>query len=191
MWVHGEHLLFEGRKMSKSAGNVVLVKDLIERGLDPLSLRLSLLENRYRSQMDLTWASLEAANLTLKRWRTNMANWGDGLTQLQDSEISSAIAKDLDTPRVLLRLRAIEKDQSLTNEEKRSIFLYSDSLLGLDLDRPIEVKPLTVEQVELLAERKQARELKNWSESDRLRDLLADAGISVSDGPAGQSWSWN
>jgi cysteinyl-tRNA synthetase len=88
-------------------------------------------------------------------------------------------------------LRAIEKDQSLTNEEKRSIFLYSDSLLGLDLDRPIEVKPLTVEQVELLAERKQARELKNWSESDRLRDLLADAGISVSDGPAGQSWSWN
>lgn len=191
MWVHGEHLLFEGRKMSKSAGNVVLVKDLVERGLDPLSLRLSLLENRYRSQMDLTWASLEAANLTLKRWRTNMANWGKSLTQLQDSEISSAIAKDLDTPRVLLRLRAIEKDQSLTNEDKRAIFLYSESLLGLDLDRPIEVKPLTVEQVELLAERKQARELKNWSESDRLRDLLADAGISVSDGPAGQSWSWN
>jgi cysteinyl-tRNA synthetase len=190
MWVHGEHLLFEGRKMSKSAGNVVLVKDLIERGLDPLSLRLSLLENRYRSQMDLTWASLEAANLTLKRWRANMASWGEGLNQLQDSEISSAIAKDLDTPRVLLRLRAIEKELALTNEEKRAIFLYADLLLGLDLDRPIEVKPLTAEQVELLAQRKQAREIKNWSESDRLRDLLADAGISVNDGPEGQSWSW-
>jgi cysteinyl-tRNA synthetase len=38
-WVHGEHLLFEGRKMSKSAGNVVLLQDVIDRGLDPLSLR--------------------------------------------------------------------------------------------------------------------------------------------------------
>jgi cysteinyl-tRNA synthetase len=191
MWVHGEHLLFEGRKMSKSAGNVVLVKDLEERGLDPLSLRLSLLENRYRSQMDLTWAGLEAANLTLKRWRTNMAIWGEALTQLQDPEISIAIAKDLDTPRVLLRLRAIEKDASLANEVKRSIFLYADSLLGLNLDRPLEIRPLTSEQVELLQQRKQARELKNWAESDRLRDLLTNTGIAVNDGPEGQSWSWS
>ncbi len=190
MWVHGEHLLFEGRKMSKSAGNVVLVQDLEERGLDPLSLRLSLLENRYRSQMDLTWAGLEAANLTLKRWRTNMAIWGEGLTQLQDPEILIAIAKDLDTPRVVLRLRAIEKDASLSNEVKRSIFLYADSLLGLDLDRPLEIRPLTSEQVELLQQRKQARELKNWAESDRLRDLLTNTGIAVNDGPEGQSWSW-
>jgi cysteinyl-tRNA synthetase len=191
MWVHGEHLLFEGRKMSKSAGNVVLVKDLEERGLDPLSLRLSLLENRYRSQMDLTWAGLEAANLTLKRWRTNMDIWGKGLTHLQDPEISMAIAKDLDTPRVLLRLRAIEKDASIANEVKRSIFLYSDSLLGLDLDRPLEIRPLTSEQVELLEQRKQAREFKNWAESDRLRDLLINTGIAVNDGPEGQSWSWS
>ena len=191
MWVHGEHLLFEGRKMSKSAGNVVLVKDLEERGLDPLSLRLSLLENRYRSQMDLTWAGLEAANLTLKRWRANFGIWGEGLTQLQDPEISIAIAKDLDTPRVLLRLRAIEKDASLANGVKRSIFLYADSLLGLDLDRPLEIRPLTSEQVELLQQRKQARELKNWAESDRLRDLLSNTGIAVNDGPEGQSWSWS
>ena len=191
MWVHGEHLLFEGRKMSKSAGNVVLVKDLEERGLDPLSLRLSLLENRYRSQMDLTWAGLEAANLTLKRWRTNMDIWGEGLTQLQDPEISMAIAKDLDTPQILLRLRAIEKDASLANEVKRSIFLYADSLLGLDLDRPLEIRPLTSEQVELLRQRKQARELKNWAESDRIRDLLTNTGIAVNDGPEGHSWSWS
>ena len=94
MWVHGEHLLFEGRKMSKSAGNVVLVEDLVERGIDPLALRLALLENRYRSQMDLTWAGLEAANLTLRRWRTNMANWGTNQNQLEDPEIARAIAKD-------------------------------------------------------------------------------------------------
>ena len=190
MWVHGEHLLFEGRKMSKSAGNVVLVQDLIDRGLDPLALRFSLLENRYRSQMDLTWAALEAANLTLRRWRTSMATWGDSSEQVADDEIVAAIAKDLDTPRVMLRLRAIEKSADFTDAMKRAIFLYTDALLGLDLTRPVEVRPLSNEQEDLLAARANAREAKNWSESDRLRDLLLNAGIAISDGPDGQSWSW-
>jgi cysteinyl-tRNA synthetase len=189
MWVHGEHLLFEGRKMSKSAENVVLVKDLSERGLDPLALRLALLENRYRSQMDLTWAGLEAANLTLQRWRSNMATWGTNENQVEDPDIASAIAKDIDTPRVLLRMRAIEKDASVPDELKRSIFLQADLLLGLDLNHPVEVRELTPEQVELLKLRAQARHNKNWGESDRLRDLLTDTGIAVSDGPDGQSWS--
>ncbi len=189
LWVHGEHLLFEGRKMSKSAGNVVLVKDLSERGLDPLALRLALLENRYRSQMDLTWAGLEAANLTLRRWRSNMATWGTNENQVEDPDIASAIAKDIDMPRVLLRMRAIEKDASVPDELKRSIFLRADLLLGLDLNHPVEVRELTPEQVELLKLRAQARHNKNWGESDRLRDLLTDTGIAVSDGPDGQSWS--
>ena len=191
LWVHGEHLLFEGRKMSKSAGNVVLVQHLVERGLDPLALRLSLLENRYRSQMDLTWAGLDAANSTLKRWRTNMATWGENENRLEDPEILSAIEKDLDTPRLLLRLRALEKDASIPNELKRSIFLYADSVLGLDLNRIIDVLPLNSDQIELLQLRAQAREDKNWSESDRLRDLLSGSGITISDGPEGQSWSWS
>ena len=189
LWVHGEHLLFEGRKMSKSAGNVVLVKDLSERGLDPLALRLALLENRYRSQMDLTWAGLEAANLTLRRWRSNMATWGTNENQVEDPDIASAIAKDIDMPRVLLRMRAIEKDASVPDELKRSIFLRADLLLGLDLNHPVEVRELTPEQIELLQLRAQARHNKNWGESDRLRDLLTDTGIAVSDGPDGQSWS--
>jgi cysteinyl-tRNA synthetase len=190
MWVHGEHLLFEGRKMSKSSSNVVLVQDLIDRGLDPLALRFSLLENRYRSQMDLTWAALEAANLTLRRWRSAMATWGDSSKKLADEEIVAAIAKDLDTPRVMLRLRTIEKSTSHSDATKRAIFLYADDLLGLDLYRPIEIRPLTPEQSELLATRAVARTAKNWSESDRLRDVLATTGIAISDGPDGQSWSW-
>jgi cysteinyl-tRNA synthetase len=190
MWVHGEHLLFEGRKMSKSAGNVVLVQDLIDRGLDPLALRFSLLENRYRSQMDLTWAALEAANSTLRRWRTAMATWGAGDQGLRDEEIAAAIAKDLDTPRVMLRLRALEKSASHSDEVKRAIFLYADALLGLDLTRPVEILPLSAEQSELLTARAVARQIKNWSESDRLRDLLVSEGIAISDGPDGQSWSW-
>lgn len=191
LWVHGEHLLFEGRKMSKSANNVVLVEDLISKGLDPLSLRLALMENRYRSQMDLTWDSLRAANSTLNRWRSAMVSWGNSETIGFDSEINSALLTDLDTPRALLRLRAVEKDQLLTPKQKREIFNFADQVFALDLKRVVEVKPLTSEQYALLESRATARADKNWGESDRIRDLLALDGIVVSDNPEGQSWAWS
>jgi cysteinyl-tRNA synthetase len=190
IWVHGEHLLFEGRKMSKSAGNVVLLKDLIDRGLDPLALRLCLLENRYRAQMDLTWAALEAAHGTLRKWRTLMQTWGLDATALPDAEVIAALEKDLDTPRAILRLRAIEKDSQILPNDKRAAFLHADQVLGLDLNRILTLKELTPDQEALLAQRAMARELKNWSQSDSLRDQLLEQGISISDGPTGQSWSW-
>jgi cysteinyl-tRNA synthetase len=190
LWVHGEHLLFEGRKMSKSANNVVLVADLISQGIDPLALRLALLENRYRSQMDLTWDSLRAANTTLMRWRTAMATWGESQNFLADAEIQTALIEDLDTPRAVLRLRAIEKDQSISPERKREIFNFVDQVFALDLCRKVEVKPLSKEQLDLVQSRANARADKNWAESDRLRDVLAAEGIAVSDGPQGQSWNW-
>jgi cysteinyl-tRNA synthetase len=190
LWVHGEHLLFEGRKMSKSANNVVLVEDLITEGLDPLSLRLALMENRYRSQMDLTWESLRAANATLNRWRTAMATWGQTKDIREDAETKLALSEDLDTPKALLRMRAVEKDQSISPQSKREIFNFADQVLALDLSRAIETKPLSAEQESVLAERALARTSKNWAESDRLRDLLAADGIAISDGPEGQSWGW-
>lgn len=189
-WVHGEHLLFEGRKMSKSAGNVVLISDLIDRGLDPLALRLALQEHRYRSQMDLTWASIEAAHQTLKRWRRAMSSWGQSLEEKFDEEFNSAIMSDLDTPRALQRIRAIEKDPTIGAQDKRALFLYADQVLGLDLGRLEEVQQLTSGQEELLSKREQARASKNYSESDRLRDELEAQGILVHDSLNGQSWSW-
>jgi len=191
LWVHGEHLLFEGRKMSKSAENVVLVQDLIAEGLDPLSLRLALMENRYRSQMDLTWESLRAANSTINRWRTAMSDWGDSDAKLIDHEIEQALAQDLDTPRALLRMRAVEKNRELSNQEKRKIFNYADQVFALDLNRGVKVKELSPEQSSLLDQRAKARANKNWAESDRLRDLLVKDGIVINDGQNGQSWSWN
>ena len=190
LWVHGEHLLFEGRKMSKSANNVVLVEDLISQGLDPLSLRLALMENRYRSQMDLTWDSLRAANSTLTRWRTAMASWGSSEEVEFDSEIQDCLLTDLDTPRALLRLRAIEKDPTVAAQQKREIFNFADQVFALDLKRVVEVKPLSLDQQALIEARATARANKNWGESDRIRDLLALEGISVGDSPEGQSWSW-
>ena len=186
LWVHGEHLLFEGKKMSKSSGNVVLLKDVIERGIDPLAIRLCFLENKYRSQMDLTWSSIEAAHETLKRWRMKMSQWGSENTMQIDPEIESAFNTDLDTPRVIMRLREIEKSES---ENKASIFRFADQVLGLDLERPLEAKVLTPQMKTLLDERAIARAEKRWTDSDRLRVELENLGLEIKDTPEGQSWS--
>jgi len=186
LWVHGEHLLFEGKKMSKSSGNVVLVNDLISRGIDPLALRLCFLENRYRSQMDLTWNSIIAADETLKRWRNKMSTWGQATTVTVDSEIETFFNDDLDTPKVILRLREIEKSE-LNN--KRELFLYADQVLALDLDRGVVVRELTDQMHKLLDERVKARHEKRWADSDSLRLELEELGLKISDTPEGQTWS--
>jgi len=186
LWVHGEHLLFEGKKMSKSSGNVVLLKDVIERGFDPLAIRLCFLENKYRSQMDLTWNSIEAADETLKRWRNKMAQWGNGTEIKVDPEIEAAFNTDLDTSRAVMRLRDIEKSELA---DKGSIFRFADQVLGLDLSRPIIQKVLTSHMQKLLEERALARSEKRWRDSDRLRDELEALGLEIKDTPEGQNWS--
>ena len=186
LWVHGEHLLFEGRKMSKSSGNVVLVEDLISKGLDPLALRLCLLENRYRSQMDLTWNSLQAADETLNRWRTKMSQWGTSEVATPDQEIIDALSNDIDTPRAVLRLREIEKSEV---SNRRELFLFADKVLGLDLSRPVAKKELTEQMQHLLDERAKARLEKRWADSDQLRAELENLGLEIKDTKDGQSWS--
>ena len=186
VWVHGEHLLFEGKKMSKSSDNVVLVSDIIARGIDPLALRLCFLENRYRSQMDLTWNSITAANETLKRWRNKMSTWSHSPTISIDPEMQSAFNNDLDTPKVILRLREIEKS-NLPN--KRELFMYADQVLGLDLNRPILARELTAQMQTLLDERTKARSEKRWADSDALRIQLENLGLQIHDTAEGQNWS--
>ena len=186
VWVHGEHLLFEGRKMSKSSGNVVLVSDIIDRGIDPLALRLCFLENRYRSQMDLTWNSINAAHETLKRWRTKMSDWDQSSEMSIDPEIEAAFNNDLDTPKVILRLREIEKSEFAN---KRGLFMYADQVLALDLDRPNPVRALTEQMQTLLDDRIKARNEKRWADSDALRVQLENLGLQIKDTADGQFWS--
>ena len=186
LWVHGEHLLFEGRKMSKSSGNVVLVSDIIAKGIDPLALRLCFLENRYRSQMDLTWNSINAAHETLKRWRAKMSEWGQSTEIIVDAEMESAFNNDLDTPKVILRLREIEKSDVAN---KRGLFMYADQVLALALDRPIAVRELSAQMQTLIDERAKARSEKRWADSDSLRVQLENLGLQVKDTSDGQIWS--
>ena len=196
-WVHGEHLLFEGRKMSKSAGNVVLLSDLIAMGLDPLALRLCFLENRYRSQMDLTWDSLRAADSTLERWRKKIEHW-QGQGEVDNKFVSdfcagslADIQQDLDTPRALQQLRKLEKDELISGATKTACFINIDEIYGLEIARAPKAKvEASPEILDLLEKRKSARATKDFAASDNLRDQLLKLGVSIKDSPAGQEWDW-
>lgn len=189
LWVHGEHLLFEGRKMSKSAGNVLRLSDITEKGFDPLAVRLTFLENRYRSQMDLSWDSIAAAHATLQRWRKLVTRAATPNSRIH-AALLKAFNEDLDTPRAIQILRALEKDSNADDIEKVQAFLFADQVLGLELSR-IDVEIALTEEVQiLLTQRESARSQNNWSESDRLRNLLIERGLNVQDGPNGQSWKY-
>jgi cysteinyl-tRNA synthetase len=194
-WVHGEHLLFEGRKMAKSTGNVVLLADVVARGYDPLALRLALMEHRYRQQMNLTWDTIAAADRTLRRWRGKVAEWAEAPSKPMCAgyvpEVNDAFDDDLDTPRAVQVLRRIERDDELPAGSRFEMFAHLDALFGLDLardvGRPAAVLPAGA--AELLDSRDKARASKDFAASDRLRDKLADLGVAVRDTPEGQSWS--
>ena len=176
--------------MSKSAGNVLLVEDLIAKGIDPLALRMVFLENRYRSQMDLTWDSIMAAEKTLVRWRALVAA-SDGSQASEDGddflgELLGYFNDDLNTPSAILAMRAMEKNSGLSDAQKSAILRRADLLLGLELSRG--KRELTVELQELLDRRMEARRSRNFAESDRLRDELRKHGIEVRDTAEGQEW---
>ena len=132
--------------------------------------------------MNLTWDSLRAANATLERWRSQVNNWGSGSELKFDQEIHSNLMNDLDTPKVLIRLRAIEKDKTLGALDKRAIFLYADQVLGLELSRTPKILEISDEVQSLIDLRAAARAEGNWGESDRLRDQLQILGYKVQDG---------
>jgi cysteinyl-tRNA synthetase len=196
-WVHGEHLLFEGRKMAKSTGNVVLLADVVARAHDPLALRLAFLASRYRTQVDLSWAAIAAANSHLARWRERVAGWAESASRpMPDAyvdEVVAAFEDDLDTPRALQVLRRLERDVAVPDGAKFEAFAYLDRLLGLDLARDVGRGPAPPADLppgarELLDAREAARTTKSWSESDRLRDELSTLGVTVTDTANGQQW---
>ncbi len=193
-WVHGEHLLFEGRKMAKSTGNVVLVSDVVERGFDPLALRLAFLSSRYRQQANLSWAAIEGAARTLSRWRASVASWAEqpseAMSESVHDEVLEAYSDDLDTPRALQILRAFEKSAA-SEGCKFETFAWADRLLGLDLARDVGKAPaaLPAGAAEVLAARADARAARDFAASDRLRDELAALGVAVKDTPTGQEWT--
>ncbi|MFI6904192.1 cysteine--tRNA ligase [Nonomuraea sp. NPDC050394] len=193
-WVHGEHLLFDGRKMAKSTGNVVLLQDVADQGLDPLALRLAFMEHRYRQQLNLSWDTLRAADRTLRRWRARVAEWAEypsaPIAAAYSERAQEAFEDDLDTPTALRVLRELERDDGVAPGARFETFLHLDNVLALDLSSEIGRAPvLPPGAAELLGRRARAREARDWDAADRLRDELAEKGVKVADTPDGQTWS--
>ena len=197
-WVHGEHLLAEGRKMAKSTGNVILVHDVAARGHDPLAIRMFYLTGRYRQQMNLTWDALAGADRRLARWRAKVAEWAEAPSTAMCADyverLTAAFDDDLDTPSALVALSELEKDQGIPAGSKFETFAWVDRILGLDLARDVGKPRTSTTDLpdgarELLDRRDTARAAKDWAASDALRNDLADLGVVVTDGPDGQSWT--
>jgi cysteinyl-tRNA synthetase len=196
-WVHGEHVLFEGRKMAKSTGNVVLLADVVARGLDPLAIRLAFLDHRYRQQMNLTWDTLAAADGTVRRWRELVADWATEPSKPMCAEywsrITTALDEDLDTPAAIRALRELARDSEIPPGSKFETFAAADRILALDLvslvGRPRSAPSLPDGAEAKLAERAAARERSDFAAADQLRDDLASLGVAVSDTPDGQTWT--
>lgn len=197
-WVHGEHLLADGRKMAKSTGNVVLVRDLVERGHDPLALRLFFLTGRYRQQMNLTWDAVSGADRRLRRWRAKVAEWAEEPSTAMCADyvrrISDAFDDDLDSPTALVALGELEKDTDIPAGSKFETFVWVDRILGLDLARDVgkprdSIGDLPEGAGELLEQRAAARAAKDFATADSLRDKLSAIGVAVTDTKDGQTWS--
>ena len=181
-WVHAEHLLFEGRKMSKSTNNVVLLRDVIAANITPAAVRLAFLENHYRQQLNLTWDTLVAAEQTIRRW-SDQVSLATEVDEPLSHEMSSYLLDNLNTAEAILSLRAKEKELAKSPVARANAIATAADLLKLNLAQP-ELE-LTPEVLRLLSDRGAARAEKNWQLSDQLRDQLNQLGYEVNDASSG------
>ena len=185
-WIHGEYLLINGGKMSKSLGNTYLIDDIIARGYSPLAYRLFNYSCHYRGKLNFTWEGIESANTSLIRLREGYQKHLNGNSDISDEIIANienrfhqAINDDMNMPLALSvvweAVKYPEKSPKIAQLLKKF-----DTVLGIKIDEVQETK-IPQEILDLVEERKQARSDKNWSESDRLRDLIAEKGYIVKD----------
>jgi cysteinyl-tRNA synthetase len=195
-WVHGAHLLTEGRRMAKSAGNFYALADLRQRGHSALAARLLFLQARYGSQFNFTWDALAGAERTLDRLRSRVAGWARGPGPEAgrpagaggyEERFWAAVDDDLDTPTALAVLHQLEGDESLAPAARLAAVTAFDRFLGLDLAAEVgQVLPAGAEA--LIAGREQARAARDFAAADRLREQLAGLGVEVTDTRSGTTW---
>ncbi len=199
-WMHSNHVMVEGDKISKSLGNGIRLQTILQRGITPEALRLHVLESHYRTQAHFSWENLEAAQNRLQSYRA-MADtyWqpraeaaGLGVSEITAHvhDVAAALQNDLNTPAALSALssldKAIEKDG--VNQGAQSTFgealTWLDQALGLKL----KSDDISDEQKQTIKDRGVARTAQDWAKSDQLRDQLSEQGIVLKD--SGQSTIW-
>ncbi len=199
IWVHNEFILVDGAKMAKSKGNTHTLKDITDKGYDPMALRLLYLQAHYRSELNFTWDSLSAAQNTL----LNLYAWVDlkhqtnlSEVRLSDDDISSfidrvmaALVDDLASSAALAEVfrlsTSLAPGMTYAIEDFDELARKLDNLLGLSLSNRSDI---TKEQHQIIADRESARAVRDWAGADRLRSQLAKHGLELSDTPNGPRW---
>lgn len=190
-WLHNEHLLIDGGKMSKSSGTAYTIDDIVEKDYDPIVLRYFFLNAHYRSKQNFTWEALEGSNQAYQRLKNQVSQIvnntnGEGNVHIEYKDrFSKALENDFNIPEALALLWELIKSD-IKNEDKLATIRDFDKVLGLKLTNVVKVE-LTDEIQDLLEKRQLARKLKNWTESDQIREQLEEQfAVVVKDTPEGQ-----
>ena len=188
-WMHGEYLLIDGGKMSKSLGNVYLVKDFVKRGYDPIVYKLFSYSCHYRNKLNFTWEGIEAASKSLERLKKGYIVHLKGKDEVDEDVINAyekrfhqAINDDLNMPAAMGVVWEVVR-QDKKSDKFAKLLLKFDTVLGLKIDEECN-KPkeeLPEEILKLIEERKKARENKEWNKSDELRDIIKEKGYEIKD----------
>ena len=191
-WVHGQHLLADGAKMAKSAGNVFLIEDLASRGFDPLAFRYLCMTVRYRHRMNFTFTSLRAAEKALTGLRNRIWVWrslssNGSASHAISSEAQEwrgkfwdAVHNDLDLPTALAVTWAMARSE-LPAEDKLELILDFDRVFGLDLDQVparYEIDPTNSEVIE---QRSALRQQFAYHDADAIRERVLASGMVIQD----------
>jgi cysteinyl-tRNA synthetase len=197
-WMHSNHVMVAGEKISKSLGNGVRLQEILEQGMSVDAVRLHILESHYRSQSKFSIDGLQGSANRLHHWQQVAVLVWQPLGKQSVSEaikdsaekVHAALTNDLNTALVLSlvdELFSLVEEQLLqvSDIEHFQQFLdYLHTILGINLSQP----DIIVEQTDLIAERQSAREVKDWVRSDELRDQLITEGLGVRDTAQGSIW---
>jgi cysteinyl-tRNA synthetase len=190
-WIHNEHLLVDGGKMSKSEGTSYSVADIIAKGYSPLVLRYFFLQAHYRSKQNFTWEALHASSVAYKKlvqyFSENFSTTGK-VSEKYEESFTSSINDDFNTTSALGTMWELIKDDTIHTADKIASLAHFDKVLGLGLEAHAEAISDHTEDItlpehieELRQARDAARTAKNWPESDRIRDELDRHGYTVTD----------
>ena len=188
-WIHGEYLLIDGGKMSKSLGNVYLIRDLIEKGYDPIVYKLFSYSCHYRNKLNFTWEGIEATSKSLERLKSGYRNHLEGNDEVSDEIIAEyeekfhkAINDDLNMPAAMGVVWEVVRNEK-KSPKLANLLLKFDTVLGLKINEETtkEQKMIPEEILKLVQERKIARENKDWAKSDELRNLIRSKGYEIKD----------
>jgi len=199
-WLHNEFLMVNGEKMSKSKHNFYTLVDIEAKGFNPLALRYLFLTAHYRSKINFTWKSLEAAEHALNILREhiielkgskNKESEGREKVESYRTKFLEAINDDINTPAALSTLWELVHEKDVDNRSKLELLLKFDEVLGLGLKdvKQKEEQELNDEIRGLIKNREELRRQGKYSETDEIRKRLdKEFNITVEDTPEGTKW---